>query len=597
MNPSTKYQNWRKLIPILLVLCLTAILTLTSCITVNQPAIPPSTEPPQTQESKPIPVLPAPTPVPTPAPTPTPTQELPLPQIEAFIADPSYNPGGQQLAGLSDAKIAVDTAWQAWYGQTYSYYQTSPALSDQYKPWGISQLQEVLDEFKKTPWVSLYDSSYFCCRHMSALLQRELTIREFESWIVIGKDPKVSTGHAWVVVFLRSPSIQLVPVEATALEIPQSGKTYRFSNGVVQTYDDYSRQGWVLQDIYQAQAWAKGWWGLNDFGWWNKTNVLTKLGLPTLITTPTPAPVVPTPKPTQYTLSTSISPPGSGTVSLNPPGSTYDSGTRVSLTATAASGYYFVSWSGIPGSAPAPTPTPTPLLPAPITSTISIIMDSNKSVVANFARVILPYVRANSPTGLSSGKMNQTLTFSTTANTNIAGNPEYQFDWGDGSSSSWSSSPSASHSWANPGTYIVRAQARIAGFPSEWSFGNEVKIETESTATPQRIQYTMPGWGILGCVVSYTKECQAGERITGFVELTGTYYSVDWSYEWTFQILGPGGESVQIWKGRWDNSNHHDFSFTASYAGTYKIRVSHASNYPKNLVIEIQPPGWGYSVP
>jgi uncharacterized repeat protein (TIGR02543 family) len=183
------------------------------------------------------------------------------------------------------------------------------------------------------------------------------------------------------------------------------------------------------------------------------------------------------------TLTTSVSPAGSGTI--NPSSGSYDSGTPVTLTATAASDYYeFDSWSGDASGT---------------STTITILMNSNKNVTANFKK-------------------------------------RYQL-----------------------------------------------------------IQYTMPPGWIAGSTVTYSKTLKAGETVDGSVQLTGTYYSTDWSYEWTFQVLGPGGESIQQWTGNWVNNNYHEFNFTASYAGTYKIRVYHASSYSKNLAIRIWPPGWGYS--
>jgi len=54
-----------------------------------------------------------------------------------------------------------------------------------------------------------------------------------------------------------------------------------------------------------------------------------------------------------YTLTTSVSPSGSGKVSCNPSASRYDAGTSVTVTATAASGYTFAywNWEGWPRSA------------------------------------------------------------------------------------------------------------------------------------------------------------------------------------------------------------------------------------------------------
>jgi hypothetical protein len=48
---------------------------------------------------------------------------------------------------------------------------------------------------------------------------------------------------------------------------------------------------------------------------------------------------------TSYTLTKSVNPGGSGTISLSPSGSTYTAGTTVTLTAIPASGYSFVNWT------------------------------------------------------------------------------------------------------------------------------------------------------------------------------------------------------------------------------------------------------------
>ena len=75
--------------------------------------------------------------------------------------------------------------------------------------------------------------------------------------------------------------------------------------------------------------------------------------------------------PRQVSLTVSINPPGSGTVSLDPLGGKYDSGTRVTLKASPASGYRFVSWSGdATGTSP----------------TIMVTMDRDKNVIANFLK-------------------------------------------------------------------------------------------------------------------------------------------------------------------------------------------------------------------
>ncbi|MEA1904357.1 MAG: PKD domain-containing protein [Candidatus Hadarchaeota archaeon] len=74
----------------------------------------------------------------------------------------------------------------------------------------------------------------------------------------------------------------------------------------------------------------------------------------------------------QYELSTSVSPPEGGTVTLDPPGGTYEEGTEVTATAVPADNYEFDHWSG----------------DASGTSTsVTITMDSDKIVTAHFRSI------------------------------------------------------------------------------------------------------------------------------------------------------------------------------------------------------------------
>jgi len=75
----------------------------------------------------------------------------------------------------------------------------------------------------------------------------------------------------------------------------------------------------------------------------------------------------PTPSAETYTLITNISPSGAGSVS--PSGGEYESGVQVTLTASPVGGYTFDHWSGSASGT---------------TSTITITMDSDKSLTANF---------------------------------------------------------------------------------------------------------------------------------------------------------------------------------------------------------------------
>jgi len=79
---------------------------------------------------------------------------------------------------------------------------------------------------------------------------------------------------------------------------------------------------------------------------------------------------------TTYTLAVTVSPTSAGVVYLNPAGGVYTAGTQVELSAEANIGYKFSDWSGDLVSTQNP---------------VSLIMDSNKVIVANFVEDLSSY--------------------------------------------------------------------------------------------------------------------------------------------------------------------------------------------------------------
>lgn len=76
-----------------------------------------------------------------------------------------------------------------------------------------------------------------------------------------------------------------------------------------------------------------------------------------------------TSEPHLYTLTASVT--GNGSVSVNPFAESYEAGSNVEVTAISGDGYYLESWSGdVSGT----------------TETITLVMDENKSVIANFSQ-------------------------------------------------------------------------------------------------------------------------------------------------------------------------------------------------------------------
>ncbi len=118
-----------------------------------------------------------------------------------------------------------------------------------------------------------------------------------------------------------------------------------------------------------------------------------------------------------------------------------------------------------------------------------------------------------------------------------------------------------------------------------------------SIPTPApNIETQMQGVSILGYYyMNYTKYLQAGDTIDGVVRLTGPVNPVDNSYQWQFQILGPGGESVKAVTADFRTTTSIPFHVVASYAGTYRIRVTHQSISTRTLIIDLTPTGWGYA--
>jgi len=120
-----------------------------------------------------------------------------------------------------------------------------------------------------------------------------------------------------------------------------------------------------------------------------------------------------------YILSTSVSPSGFGSISLNPSGGVYDEGTSVTLTAQAASGYVFDHWSGDANGTSPTTP---------------ITMNSDKSVTAYFRAITTSYHLSTSVSPSGSGSVSPgSGTYEAGSTVYLTAHPAsgYEFDhWG-----------------------------------------------------------------------------------------------------------------------------------------------------------------------
>ncbi|UCE05035.1 MAG: InlB B-repeat-containing protein, partial [bacterium] len=146
-----------------------------------------------------------------------------------------------------------------------------------------------------------------------------------------------------------------------------------------------------------------------------------------------------------HSLNIIINPTGSGTVTRNPDKVEYNHNEVVQLTPNAFSNYAFSYWEGDLSGRNNPT---------------TITMNNDKNVAAVFVEVNETINTPNQPTGLTTGKVGQILSFSTGGSTSNLGHAvEYRFEWGDGNSSDWGST-SQSHTYDIVDIYQVKAQAR-----------------------------------------------------------------------------------------------------------------------------------------
>ncbi len=106
-------------------------------------------------------------------------------------------------------------------------------------------------------------------------------------------------------------------------------------------------------------------------------------------------------------------------------------------------------------------------------------MNEAKTVVVYFKEIPEVVSIPNTPTGPSSGKVGQSLSFSTGGSSSNLEHPvEYQFDWGDVNQSSWGSS-TQSYIYSSSGTKYVKVHARCqthTSIVSGWSSTKSVSI-------------------------------------------------------------------------------------------------------------------------
>lgn len=277
--------------------------------------------------------------------------------------------------------------------------------------------------------------------------------------------------------------------------------------------------------------------------------------MPTPVPTPTalsPLPTPSSPAPSAYQLDVEINPPGSGLV--EPSSGKYDAGTRVLLQAAPAdSCWRFDHWGGdLSGN----------------TTPIGVPLTANKNITAYFAKIRYALTATVSPAG--SGTVGPIGgTYACGQSVTIAATPAAGFDF-----DYWSGDASGTATFA---TITMQANRSVtANFKSAF----------------QTIKRIMPPGAAVQNTISFSNQLKAGQRIQGFVELTGDTPPGEEIYVWSFSIIGPRTTIVENWRGNVVSTQHHDFDKVVPVDGVYVMKVEDNSRIERSLTIQIQPGGW-----
>ncbi len=123
------------------------------------------------------------------------------------------------------------------------------------------------------------------------------------------------------------------------------------------------------------------------------------------------------------------------------------------------------------------------------------ILVSDIDVVSPVEAVSVP----GTPIGNTGTAENVSTTYSTTGATDNWGQTvEYSFDWGDGTSSPWSTSTSASHAWSTAGTVAVMVTARSQAHPNVATVSTGLPVNVVSSPYPGTMIYIPAGSFLMG---------------------------------------------------------------------------------------------------
>ncbi len=206
--------------------------------------------------------------------------------------------------------------------------------------------------------------------------------------------------------------------------------------------------------------------------------------------------------------------------------------------------------------------------------------------------------------GPNSGYVNYFYTFSATATDPDGDSISYQFDWGDGSLSDWTSyvpsgdSVRMDHSWSSEGTYEVKVKAKDKyGLESGWSPEHSITISIAPNLPPEVPDTPSgPSNGYVASIYMFT-------TATTDPNEDSISYQFDWgnSFSSGWSSYVSNGQSVSIGHAY---SSPGIYSVTAKakdvdgaesdWSDGYQITISNIPNNPPNIPVIPSGPSNGY---
>ena len=186
--------------------------------------------------------------------------------------------------------------------------------------------------------------------------------------------------------------------------------------------------------------------------------------------------------------------------------------------------------------------------------------------------------KPGTPVGETNPTVGVSYTYTTSgATSNLGHTVEYSFNWGDGTSSSWSTSKSASHSWSTTGSKTVTVTARCQAHTDKTNTSDPLTVTVRESSEEVISKPGVPVGDRYPTVgVSYTYTTSGASSNLG--------HTVEYSFNW-----GDGTSSS------WSTSKSasHSWSSTGSKTVTVTARCQahpDKSNTSDPLTVNVEPP-------